>query len=464
MKRSAISFWVLFGVTTVVVCFCARLLCPGVAEQIRPQVFGFRDKFLGSYGPVSLDEYILWHDIFGAAEQVRRKNLLLFGSSKMMYGVDAGLAEHLLESKGMKVGVYNLAFGHGEGLVFPTLLIKRFGIRDKLQIIDATDNTGQYHVEPVSQTAMSSSILDAWKLIIETNLQFRFDRLWHGVVPRGKIDSSGFTLEPRYVRANHWRDWHTGDVLTRPTPNAHLASPGTVSFGFDADRRLSEEVFNVFRSLNLDYGFISIPYTGNDPKWVQQAAGYIGCWYLPIDSTNLYTVDEVHLNMQSQEMFTRRLVDALTLQSFGLADRFSRIRSGHIVRPQPAPYEGPSVPFLKATITPFNVVLFRRRYYIVPHGLVVNWEKDDVEALPGVAIRGSLEEALELIRSGRMPPPRTPILQMTVKSINIVLFNGRYYCLPQGLAVDWEKDDVEMLRGVVVFGSLDEAVEAIKRR
>jgi hypothetical protein len=122
------------------------------------------------------------------------------------------------------------------------------------------------------------------------------------------------------------------------------------------------------------------------------------------------------------------------------------------------------VPFLKATITPFNVVLFRRRYYIVPHGLVVNWEKDDVEALPGVAIRGSLEEALELIRSGRMPPPRTPILQMTVKSINIVLFNGRYYCLPQGLAVDWEKDDVEMLRGVVVFGSLDEAVEAIKRR
>lgn len=399
MQRPApLSFWLLLGVTTTLVCLCARRVCPGVAEQIRPEIFGFRDKFLGSYGPVSLDPYILGHDILGAAQQVRRKDVLLLGSSKMMYGLDAELAERLLESKGIKAGVYNLGFGYGEGLVLPAWLMERLGIRDKLVLIDATDNTSQYHVESVSQAAMNSGPLDAWKLIIETNLQFRFDRVLQGLVPRGRIGNSGVKLEPAYLRPSHWRNWRTGDIFSSPGPNRYPTSPGAFSFDFDVDRRLREKVFPAFRKLNLDYGFISIPYTGNDPKWVQQAASYVGCWYLPIESAELYTVDQVHLNKQSREIFTHGLVDALTRQSFGLADRFLRIRAGHIVRSPPAASEGSPLPVLRQVVGSFNIVLFQGRYYIVPHGLAVDWKKDEVEKLPGVAIRGSLEEAVEFAK------------------------------------------------------------------
>jgi hypothetical protein len=274
-----------------------------------------------------LDGYILAHDILGAAEQVRKQDVLILGSSKTMYGVDAGAAGRLLQAKGIRLGCYNLGFGRGEGLVFPAWLIQRMGIRDKLLVVDATDNTSQYHVESVGQQAMKSTRLEAWKLVIETNIQYRLDWVLHGLLPRGIIDSDGTRFEPYYLRPAHWRDWHTGDPYTGPGPNAHLASPGTFPFDFDADHRLRENVFSAFRRSHLDFGFISIPYTGHDPKWAQRAAMSVGCWYLPIRSDNLYTLDTVHLNKQSREVFTVRLVEGMTEDSFGLADRLLRLHS-----------------------------------------------------------------------------------------------------------------------------------------
>jgi hypothetical protein len=463
MKRSTLSFWLFFGVSTILVCSGARQICPAVSGMVRPEVFSFRDKFLSSYGPVDLTEYILWHDVLGAGKQVGKKDLLLLGSSKMMYGVDARLLEQGLESRGVKMGVYNMAFGRGEGIVFPALLLKRLGIRNKLAVIDATDNTGSYHLESAAEAAMTSSRLGAWKVILETNLQFRTDWFLHSLVPRGKIDARGMALEAFYLRPWLWRDWKSGDVINHHVSSArYRASPGTFRSYFDPDRTLRRTVFSVFDNLNLDYGFISIPYTGNDPKWARQAATDIGRWYLPVESTNLYTVDGVHLTEQSMEIFTRSLVDALMQGSFGLATRLSNIRSGHSVELAPALPE--SSPHLLQSVEAFNVVLFQGRYYCVPHGLVVDWERDNIEQLPGVAVRRSLQEALELIRSGQMPPSPTPFLLTTVKSFNIVLFNGRYYCVPHGSAVDWQKDDVAKLPGVMIRRSLQEAIGAIEHK
>jgi hypothetical protein len=464
MKHLApLSFWLSLGITTVSLSICAREICPGVAKRIRPEVFAFRDKFLGSYGPVSLDEYILGHDVLGAGTQVKTKDVVLMGSSKMMYGVDAWLLERLLASKGLNLGVYNLAFGHGEGLVFPAWLIQHLGIRNKVVLIDATDNTSQYHLESTSQAAMNSSQLEAWKLIIETNLQFQFDRMLEGLLPRGTINDTGIAFESAYLRPAHWRDWRTGDVFTHPGPNSYPASPGIFPFDFDADHRLRDKVFALFGDLNLDYSLISIPYSGNDPKWVQQTAKYLGCWYIPIESANLYTVDKVHLNKQSREVFTQRLADALTQDAFRLADRFSEIRSNRVAKSRPVPSAGSSAPVLRLVIKSYNIVLFKGRYYVLPHGLAVDWEKDEVEKQRGVAVRESLEEAVELITTGGIPPA-LPVLQRVVQSFNIVLFKDRYYVVPHGLPVDWEKDDVVRLPGVTVHASLDEAVAFISKR
>jgi hypothetical protein len=341
MKRLAtLWFWFVFAVTTALLGLCARQLSPGVAEQVRPEVFAFRDKFLASYGPVSLDIYILAHDILGAARQVRKQDVMVLGSSKAMYGVNAGTAGRLLQAKGIKAGFYNLAFGRGEGLVFPAWLIEQIGVRDKLVVVDATDNTSQYHVELVGQQAMKSSLLEAWKLVIETNIRYRLDWVLDGLLPRGTIGSQGITLEPTYLRPALWRDWHTGDVVTGPGPNAHLASPGTFPFDFDVDHRLRENIFSTFRSSNLDFGFVSIPYTGHDPKWAQRAALSVGCWYLPLRSDSLYTIDSVHLNMQSRELLTQRLVEGMTADSFGLANRLVRLHSTDTAKSNAANPEG----------------------------------------------------------------------------------------------------------------------------
>ena len=322
MKRLVpLSFWFVFALTTAAGVLCARRICPAVTAVTRPKLFSFRDKFLGSYGPVSLDELILANNILDAAEQVKSKDLLLLGSSKMMYGVDAGAVHQLLKSKGVTMATYNLAFGHGEGLVFPAWLIRRMGIRNKLLIIDATDNTAQYHIEPEAQAAMKSAPLDAWKTVIETNIQFRLDWVLHSVLPRGIIAGTGIGFEANYLRPAHWRDWHTGDVYTRPGANAYAASPGTFPFPFDPDQRLRQDVFRMFRDRNLHCDFISIPYVGNDPAWSEKAAALTGCKYIPVGSPGLYTVDKVHLNKQSRDRFTQNLVNAIVSDPSRLSNR-----------------------------------------------------------------------------------------------------------------------------------------------
>jgi hypothetical protein len=112
----------------------------------------------------------------------------------------------------------------------------------------------------------------------------------------------------------------------------------------------------------------------------------------------------------------------------------------------------------------FNIVFFKGRYYCVPQGQAVDWNTDKVEALPGVAVRDSLHEALELIRSGHMPPSPIPHLLKSINRFNIVLFQGAYYCVPFGQAVDWQKPDVAKLPGVMVSKSLEEAEGRVKNR
>src|ERR1044071_4729002 len=122
------------------------------------------------------------------------------------------------------------------------------------------------------------------------------------------------------------------------------------------------------------------------------------------------------------------------------------------------PPASPSSPELLESVQKFNIVRFKGRFYCVPQGLAVDWNKDDVEKLPGVAVRATRDEAITFVKASPPVFSATPVLQQSVKAYNIVLFKGRYYCVPHGLAVDWSKDDVEKLPGVGVRDTVDQAL------
>ena len=144
--RQSLTFWLAMASVASAGLAFARWSRPETGLLAPQEAFSFRDKYLASYGSVSLDRYILSYDILGASRPLREADLLVLGSSKAMYGVSARRIQQSLEAKGLIKGAYNLGFGHGEGLVYPAWLIERMEIRDKIILMDATDNTGQNHL------------------------------------------------------------------------------------------------------------------------------------------------------------------------------------------------------------------------------------------------------------------------------------------------------------------------------
>ena len=48
-------------------------------------------------------------------------------------------------------------------------------------------------------------------------------------------------------------------------------------------------------------------------------------------------------------------------------------------------------PILLKVVGNYNIVQFRSDFFAIPHGVSVNWEKDKVASLPGVLMAGSQE-------------------------------------------------------------------------
>ena len=57
-------------------------------------------------------------------------------------------------------------------------------------------------------------------------------------------------------------------------------------------------------------------------------------------------------------------------------------------------------------------------------------------------------------------PP--PFLVKVVGHYNIVNFNGQFYGIPQGQSVNWQKDNLETIPGMVVAASAEHAEKSIE--
>ena len=57
-----------------------------------------------------------------------------------------------------------------------------------------------------------------------------------------------------------------------------------------------------------------------------------------------------------------------------------------------------SVPAQLQVVGHYNIVKFKGAFYACPHGLEVNWEKDDVAKLPGVLVADSQDRVLAMIQ------------------------------------------------------------------
>jgi peptidoglycan/LPS O-acetylase OafA/YrhL len=113
------------------------------------------------------------------------------------------------------------------------------------------------------------------------------------------------------------------------------------------------------------------------------------------------------------------------------------------------------VPMLVKEINHYNIVKLGDKVYGVPQGTAVDWLGDDLERTPGLLVGHTVEEVGGRARNVKVRLP--PLLVSVVGHYNIVSFDGRYYGAPQGVAVNFEKDDLTRIPGMVV-GETEDAV------
>jgi radical SAM superfamily enzyme YgiQ (UPF0313 family) len=110
----------------------------------------------------------------------------------------------------------------------------------------------------------------------------------------------------------------------------------------------------------------------------------------------------------------------------------------------------PAPPRLIKTVPPYNIVLYGGFYYCAPFGVKIDWEKDDLAAVPGL-LRAPDQRTAEELAARAAAPASPPRLVKTIAPHNIVEFRAKFYRAPFGVKIDWERDDLASIPGLLVF-------------
>lgn len=57
-----------------------------------------------------------------------------------------------------------------------------------------------------------------------------------------------------------------------------------------------------------------------------------------------------------------------------------------------------SLPVQIQVVSHYNIVKFKGKFYACPHGQEINWEKDDVVKIPGVLVADSQDNVIAMIK------------------------------------------------------------------
>ena len=110
---------------------------------------------------------------------------------------------------------------------------------------------------------------------------------------------------------------------------------------------------------------------------------------------------------------------------------------------------------LVKTVGHYNIVKFNGNVYGAPHGVAIDWRKDDLKKVPGMVAGVSVDAVEKSIRS--LPPQEASLDARLIRVIghyNVVKFDGKVYGAPHGVVIDWRKDDLEKVPGMIVGTSV----------
>lgn len=225
MRHLRKSFWLSFALAALALFGPLALWTQRHAATL-PSKPGFPvpgRAFVAEYGGQAayVAHLAYWWNLFGIANNIRRADLILVGSSHTQFGLSARqLSAEFSQAAGRPVKVFNAGLGCDTPLSFDAALLERLDIRDR----DIVADTFSYDYDPYTYACFSefSAIADSVQGLFKTLAvwsRFDWDWLLDGTVPRVAIKDRQLTVG-RYLNAPVTiLDWNYGDVATLFTPD-----------------------------------------------------------------------------------------------------------------------------------------------------------------------------------------------------------------------------------------------------
>lgn len=286
------------------------------------------DLYVGPTARTYVDTYqddAFWpdlaHEVTGLSDAVRSADVLILGSSKVLFGLSAATLE---AHSGGRLRFFNLGIGGGEGSLGMNTLIERLDLRGRTLVVNLDNDMLSGASLERSRRALAMDRFQAATRVYSVRLRAAGDTWLDRVgLPQLRLARSGLQLQPR-AEPRTYRDALNGDALpARRSPSQGAteplgpAAPGLALDPAALDRPHFRRIVEEWRSRGMRLVFVVVPYANGvhpsdyNPGLPEAAVQRYGGRAVALDWREARTADGIHVDRESRERFSRQLADAL---------------------------------------------------------------------------------------------------------------------------------------------------------
>jgi hypothetical protein len=252
-----------------------------------------------------VEHFALYDNFDGAAEALKRADVLFLGNSRMQYAFrDGDVLRRFFYARGLSYFV--LAFGYDEGGIFPEAIIRKFNLHPKWVIVNADPFFG-LPPTAVASRAMSFGYLEAWKSRFEAVHSLAVQRFIHRIFPYFGL--SQWDAHPQWIYYRSKSDGTLRLAAWRGTPGAIRPNDGAVGPLPSPEQVKEAEGFKK----DLDTRGARLVMTWIPPSLGTTARYLASSLQVPLvvpEETGLVTIDGSHLDEESCKRFSTSFLAA----------------------------------------------------------------------------------------------------------------------------------------------------------
>jgi hypothetical protein len=280
----------------------------------------WRHEYLSAYRGVSATHNLISLGMFGVGRRIREADVLFTGSSHAEFGFSAEELVAYFRLRGVSIKAYNIGVGFGEGFAFPSAIIDRYRLRDKVIVED------MYRVltspSKVAEEALHDNAGTRLVRLLNMWLSFSVDHALDGILAKVEVIDGRIYVHRQIEQTVMYRRWADGDLtefwhgqlghmldhwsapFNRPDPNA-----GSEQIDAEALRRVMNP--ERFAKLHLTVFATYIPWVSDTGQGSLTAAAHAGIPVLSLRGDKVQLLDAQHANHVGRAIVTEQIAAGL---------------------------------------------------------------------------------------------------------------------------------------------------------